>query len=665
MTNTKVLPILGDQKSIIWRILLPLIALIVLSNAVIVAVIMRQLDSQLIYATEQSLASKSDLQAVQFRANILELIRDLQFLAGTPPVQGLARAEENGGVDPLDGSTEQEWVSRLGAIFTEVLKVKPSVQIRFIRSNGRESIRVDRSGPNGSIRIVPQAELQDKSLSRYFTETAALKNGSVYVSEIELNREFGEIVEPLQPVIRAATPIYDSAGHLFGIVIINHNLQSTFDQLQSLAGHEYQFLIANSAGEYLVHPDFQRRFAFEYGRSSNILEDFPAAKALLSEFENEVVSGISGSAAKATLYSLRSVAYNPDNPQDRLILATSHELRDALAIKNRLLKKVYIIIALVILLSSILALYVSRRIATPIINMRNTLKRDGIATKSEDLPITDRGELGELARVFDNLLQELSHREHLLTAEIGERKAADRELRLNNQKLVALNKELSQFTYIASHDLQEPLRTVQSFVELFEQNYADKFDDEAKVFLGFINESTARMTALIKGLLDYGRLGTESNLSSVDCNELVADVCADLAQRIAEVGGVVESGVLPVIEAGRTDLRLLFQNLITNGLKFSRPGVRPEISIAAEMSGDDWLFSVRDNGIGIDAENYQRIFLIFQRLHGREQYEGSGIGLAHCKKIVELHGGKIWLESEPNKGTVFYFTLRNTSNDQA
>ena len=665
MTKTKDLPTLGNQKSITWRILLPLLLLIVASNALIVTVIMRQLDTQLIDATEQTLANKSELQAVQFRANILELIRDLQFLAGTPPIQGLARAEHNDGVDPLDGSTEQEWVTRLGVIFTEILKVKPSIQIRFIRSNGMEFIRVDRSGLDGSIRLVPSAELQDKSQSQYFTETIALAEGRVYVSEIELNREFGKIVEPWQPVIRAATPIYSTAGQLFGIVIINHNLQATFDQLKSLAGLEQQFQIANSHGEYLVHPDESRRFAFEYQRSSNIIEDFPQAQRMLSEPQLDVVNGVNRSAEQSSVYSMRSVSYNPDNPRDRLILATSHDLQDTLLVKDRLLNKVYMILALVLLLSTGLAIYVSQRIATPIINMRNTLKRDGMATKSKDLPITDSGELGELARVFDNLLQELSHRERLLTAENGERKVAENELRRNNQKLAALNKELSQFTYIASHDLQEPLRTVQSFVELFEQNYAEQLDGEAKIFLGFINESTERMSALIKGLLDYGRLGSESELSVIDGKALVADVCADLALRIADVGGEVVIGELPLIKGRKTDLRLLFQNLISNGLKFTRQGVSPVISIAAELSGDEWLFSVRDNGIGIDAENYQRIFLIFQRLHARDQYEGSGIGLAHCKKIVELHGGKIWLESEVNKGTVFYFTLRNEQDEQA
>ncbi|MEX1668235.1 ATP-binding protein [Zhongshania guokunii] len=665
MPASEHMPILGKRKSITRRILFPLVALIVLSNAVIISIIMSQLDQQLLDATEQNLINESELQAVQFRANMLELVRDLRFIAGTPPIQGLIRAERNGGIDPRDGSTFQEWVSRLGVIFTEMLKAKPKLQIRFIRANGLEQVRVDRFGPNGSIRTVAQPELQDKSQTRYFIETIGLSRGSVYLSDIELNREFGEIVLPLQPVIRAAMPIYSDEGDLFGIVIINHNLQDTFDALKSLSGDEHQFVITNGAGDYLLHPNPERSFAFEYGRSSNVLDDFPAAQRLIASPQLEVLNGKGRSKDHEFIYSMRSIAYNPENNADRIIVATSHDFEEALAIKSQVLSKIYLFLIFVLLMSGVLAIYVSRRVAGPIVAMRNTLNNNGLATESGDLPIHDGGELGELARAFDNLLGELSQKQKLLAAEVNERKAAEFELRMNNQKLSAAYKELEQFTYIASHDLQEPLCTVQSLVELFEENYRDKMDEQGLTFLGFINESTARMTELIRGLLDYGRLGGESAVSEVDCQELVAAVCVDLGLRIDDVGGRIEYHNLPTIVGKKTELRLLFQNLISNGLKFSREGVPPVITITAEHSAEAWQFSVSDNGIGIEAEHFQHIFMIFQRLHGRDEFEGSGIGLAHCKKVVELHGGEIWVESEPNVGTVFYFTLRENCNEQA
>ncbi|MDF1691346.1 MAG: ATP-binding protein [Zhongshania sp.] len=658
------MPILGKRKSITRRILLPLVVLIVLSNAVIISIIIGQLDEQLLDATEQDLINESELQAVQFRANILELSRDLRFVTGTPPIQGLIRAERNGGADPLDGSSEQAWVERLGVIFTEMLKAKPqNVQIRLIRANGLEFLRVDRYGPNGDIRLVPLNGLQDKSGSKYLSESLKLGAGDVYLSDIELNREFGKISLPIQPVIRAATPVYTSDGGLFGIVIINHNLQATFDALKSLAGVDHQFVITNRAGEYIVHSDPERSFAFEYGRSSNILEDFPTAQNLLTNAQLEVLNGKGKFNGQETVFSMRSIAYNPADKTDRIILATSHGFQDALVLKNKMLSKIYLFLIFVLLMSGVLAIYVSRRIAGPIVAMHNTLNNNGLATESGDLPIHDGGELGELARAFDNLLGELSQKQKLLAAEVNERKAAELELRMNNQKLSAAYKELEQFTYIASHDLQEPLRTVQSLVELFEENYRDKMDEQGLTFLGFINESTARMTELIRGLLDYGRLGGESEVSEVNCQELVAAVCVDLTQRINDVSGTVEYKDLPVICGKKTELRLLFQNLVSNGLKFSRVGVPPKIAISAERRKDCWQFSVSDNGIGIEPEHFQHIFMIFQRLHGRDEFEGSGIGLAHCKKVVELHGGEIWLESEPNVGTVFYFTLRDNCDE--
>ncbi len=666
MPASEHMPILGKRKSITRRILFPFAALIVLSNAVIIYIIIGQLDEQLLNATEQDLISESELQAVQFRANMAELVRDLRFVTGTPPIQGLIRAERNGGADPSDGSSEAEWVAWLGVIFSEMLKAKPqNVQIRFIRANGLELIRVDRYGPNGTIQRVSQNELQDKSASKYLSETLSLDAGQVYLSDIELNREFGKIVEPLQPVIRAATPVYTTDGELFGIVVINHNLQTSFDALKSIAGVDHQFVIANGRGEYLAHPEAERRFAFEYGRSSNISQDFPATQRLLDNPQLEVVNGKGNANGKASVYSLRSIAYNPEDSTDRLILATSHDFQDALAIKERVLSKIYLFLIFVLLMSGVLAIYASRRIAGPIISMRNTLNRDGLATQSEDLPIHDGGELGELARVFDNLLQELSSKQALLATEVAERKGAELELRVNNQKLKVAYKELEQFTYIASHDLQEPLRTVQSLVEMFEENYGSEMDEQAKTFLGFIKESTMRMTALIRGLLDYGRLGSESDLTEVNCQELVDAVCVDLSLRLDEVGGSVEYKDLPVITGKITELRLLLQNLISNGLKFRRPDVSPKIVIAAERGLDCWQFSVSDNGIGIAPEHFQHIFMIFQRLHGRDEFEGSGIGLAHCKKVVELHGGEIWVESQLNVGTVFYFSLRDNRDEQA
>lgn len=225
------------------------------------------------------------------------------------------------------------------------------------------------------------------------------------------------------------------------------------------------------------------------------------------------------------------------------------------------------------------------------------------------------------------------------------------------QQLEHKNKELEQFAYIASHDLQEPLRTIKAYTDLLiNRNLVEKNEINQKSFQ-FIEEAVDRMQQLIKSLLDYNYIDKESELSSVNLNELLQDIENDMHQVLSEKNAIVTYSNLPVVVGFATPLRMLFQNLISNGVKFQKEGKKPIIEINAKSLGNDWQFSVKDNGIGI-AEEYQgRIFGLFQRLHNRSEYKGSGIGLTHCRKIVERHSGKIWLESEEGEGTTFYFTI--------
>ncbi|MEQ6118489.1 ATP-binding protein [Reichenbachiella sp. MALMAid0571] len=219
------------------------------------------------------------------------------------------------------------------------------------------------------------------------------------------------------------------------------------------------------------------------------------------------------------------------------------------------------------------------------------------------------------------------------------------------------NKELENFVFIASHDLQEPLHSVSSLVDLLKTEYQDKLDETANEYLTFISKATTRMSDLIKGLLDYSRIGGKKHLEMVDCNDIMADIKADLASYIARTNTTITIGKLPKIKAYKTELRLLFQNLINNAIKFSKKDVLPEVHISAQRKGEHWRFAVKDNGIGIAEEDKHKIFAIFQRLHSRKEYEGTGIGLSHCQKIVQLFGGGIWVESQPNEGSIFYFTI--------
>ena len=234
----------------------------------------------------------------------------------------------------------------------------------------------------------------------------------------------------------------------------------------------------------------------------------------------------------------------------------------------------------------------------------------------------------------------------------------EKKVQQRTSELESKNKELEQFAYVASHDLREPLTTTSGFIELFRKKYKGKLDDEADKMLEYLMQANERMKVLIRDLLDYSRIGRKTALQQVDCNGVLKDVIADLGGPMRQVNATVNVGPLPVINAYPTELKLLFQNLISNSIKFRNPNVAPVVNIGAKKINDAWEFCVEDNGIGIDEKHRDRIFIIFQRLHTRSEYEGSGIGLAHCKKIVELHGGKIWVESVFGKGASFYFTLQ-------
>jgi signal transduction histidine kinase len=225
-------------------------------------------------------------------------------------------------------------------------------------------------------------------------------------------------------------------------------------------------------------------------------------------------------------------------------------------------------------------------------------------------------------------------------------------------ELKSKNEDLQQFAYASSHDLQEPLRTISNFVTILNKKLEGQLTEEYKQYLGIVLQSTDRMKNLIHAILEYSRIGRNKQLERIDCNELLQAVIVDLDYSIQQSNGTVTVGTLPVIYGYKSELASLFQNLISNALKFRRAGVPPVVQISVGVNKDGYLFCVRDNGIGIDPKYADKIFQLFSRLHNKEEYEGTGIGLTHGKKIVELHGGRIWLES-CDVGTTFCFSISN------
>jgi len=237
------------------------------------------------------------------------------------------------------------------------------------------------------------------------------------------------------------------------------------------------------------------------------------------------------------------------------------------------------------------------------------------------------------------------------------RKEIEETLRKQTIELERSNKDLEQFAYLASHDLKEPLRMVNGYVSLLGKRYKGKLDADADEFIKYAVEGTTRMENLIGDLLLYSRVTTQGKeFRRVDCNDILSEVIRNLQINIEESGTVITCEGLPTVTGDSIQLCQLLQNLINNAIKFCSSG-HPEIEIIVRPKDGDWLFGIADNGIGIDNEYSEHIFEIFKRLHTKEEYDGSGIGLSICKKIVERHGGRIWVESEINSGSTFYFTL--------
>ncbi len=250
--------------------------------------------------------------------------------------------------------------------------------------------------------------------------------------------------------------------------------------------------------------------------------------------------------------------------------------------------------------------------------------------------------------------------------DITERKLAMEKLLLLNKELERSNNELQQFAYIASHDLQEPLRMVTSYMQLLSERYKGRLDSNADEFIAYAVDGATRMKSLIEALLAYSRVGTQGKeFESIECEAILKQALNNLQMALKDKKAEVTHDPLPTIMADRQQIVQLFQNLVGNAIKFHNEQ-SPRIHVSAVLKDKEWIFSVQDNGIGIAPEYSERIFTIFQRLHGREEYAGSGIGLSICRKIIERHGGRIWCESQPEKGTTFYFTLpaqREKSDD--
>jgi signal transduction histidine kinase len=313
----------------------------------------------------------------------------------------------------------------------------------------------------------------------------------------------------------------------------------------------------------------------------------------------------------------------------------------------------YVLIACFLIVSAAAAVWIARHISKSLEALSIGTEKVARGDLSYRVEARSGDELGLLAQRFNAMVAQLE----ATTVSKEELERAHNTLLRRSQELSRSNIELDQFASVVSHDLQEPLRMITAYVRLLQAQYGAKLDKEADEFIGYAVDGANRMQGLINDLLTYSRVGTRGKeFAATDLNEVLARTLLNLKAAIDESGARITYDDLPVVFGDEFQLGQLLQNLIGNAIKYRRE-IPVRIHISCQRAGDSWRFAVKDNGIGIDPVYAERIFVIFQRLHTRQEYPGSGIGLAICKKIVERHRGQIGVESEPGKGSSFYFTL--------
>jgi len=343
------------------------------------------------------------------------------------------------------------------------------------------------------------------------------------------------------------------------------------------------------------------------------------------------------------------------------VLEAHQRIQSTIANAERL---TLILVIAAIILAIVLGLLVSSSISRPIARLRSAALEFGKGNLGARTAVSSSDEIGQLARSFNDMAGALQHSRTQLEEKVNETEEAKRSLESEivereevTAQLIRSNQDLEQFANIASHDLQEPLRMVSSYTQLLARRYKDKLDSEANEFIGYVVDGAKRMQSQINDLLAYSQINTQGNsFEATNCSDIFETALTNLSGIIEEKGATVTRESLPTLPADASQLVSVFQNLIGNGIKY-HGDEPPRINVSAVRSKNKWLFSFMDNGIGIKSEFGERIFEIFQRLHSKTKYAGTGIGLAICKNVIERHGGRIWVESEPGKGSIFYFTI--------
>ena len=506
--------------------------------------------------------------------------------------------------------------------------------IMLINTSGKivYSCNSDNYWPSYAISELPE-------LKKAFIEgKKKISLSDIFVNKFE-NNLFGMFI---------SGPIYDSVGKLLGTVVFEIDMQPVYDFIQDITGlgQTGETIIVKKAGKSAIYINPLRHEINAAFKEKAILTEKNSLPMI------EAVNGKNGSGIAVDYRDEPVIAVWQYIPDVNWGIITKIDMDEAFELIFNLRNLIFFLEFINILLGSLVILSITRSVFKPIAALHKGAQIIEKGNLDYKIGIDINDEIGEISQAFEqmsNKLKSITISRDELKKEIEKRKQIE-------EKLKKTNTDLEQFTYMISHDLKEPLRNVGSYARLLEESYKGQLDKEADQFITFILHGVNRMNTLINDLLGYSRLSSKSSkFNLIDFENILEQTVDNLKTIINENNATINHSYLPVLAVDESQILMLVQNLISNAIKF-RSQEPPVINIKAQQKDDYYLFSVEDNGIGINNKESERIFLIFQRLH-TNTYPGTGIGLSVCKKIVEYHGGKIWVESEKDKGATFYFTI--------
>ncbi|CAG9296024.1 sensor histidine kinase [Celerinatantimonas diazotrophica] len=555
-------------------------------------------------------------QVVKFGHDILERhfassLNDIRYLAKLSSIQAF-----------LTNPTRPENKAQVTADLYQFIstKYRSYLQARILNEKGQELIRIDKSTNDKHAQIIRSGQLQNKAHRTYFMNSASLKTGDIYISRFDLNVEHHKIIRPFQPTYRFVINLgRDAQGHKV-FLILNCDGSDILRQLNQLSTNiKVPLWVVNSASYFIKGPSPQDEWGWQIaGRANQKLETlYPQVWAQLCDLNSR------------NTHSLEMLTFSEVNIKKQLIKQCTHNLKSDF-------NHFYVISFL-------------------------SAKEFGANNQQIFSHFVAQWLIGEILITF--MVIGFGWLDYKRCKKIDQQYAAIVNLQRKQQKtMIALEKSnasLEQFAYIASHDLQEPLRVIASYVDLFTQHYEQHVDDKVKKYLFYITDATTRMRHLIFDLLDYSRVQAKPRaFHEVSLEKVFEQIHSDLSARIAKQNAQIDyTTPLPIVWGDQRQLYQLFLNLLTNALKFTQPDEIARITISAIETEQHWQIRVTDNGIGIEEQYQQEIFDIFRKLNQSDQYQGTGIGLAICKTIVENHNGQIELASELGKGTTFLITL--------